>query len=182
LEIFKTKREKILFVITLSLIIFYFLFFYIFQPLYLKYYKVNKSLIIKRKAINTLLSNLDKVQQIEKDYREVSEYIMDNKPNIDIELSRKVWKIAKNTGLNYPSINSKEPTPFEDIKGFGEVIVEVKVNGSYQNIFKFLERIKKSGFFIKTLNISVNLNNDSLSLYAKLSKIIALTEENNAKK
>ncbi len=164
-----SKREKIFFYVTLSIIVFSLIFKFVFFPLF----SLNQRLTQEVKAKQLELRRALRLSQGEAAQNEYDAFIAAIKmgENRDLEMARllsEIESMAKEAGVNIVNLR---PHEIEDRKFYNKFLIELKSEGTSQQILRFIFSLESSPLLlrIEKLNLSSrgsrrNLLNAALTL------------------
>lgn len=144
-NIFK-KRERIIFYITIALIIFSLVFNFLLSPLLGKYESLNKEINTNRLKLEKYFSLLNHDKEIEAKYAKLSlnpEFIKDGSDHLITSLAA-LESLANNASIKIVDIRPETTQKRND-----QNAIELRTEGSMENYTKFIYDIENSLLLLK---------------------------------
>jgi len=143
-----SKRERTLFVGTVSVILAAALFIFIFEPIYTQWSQVKVDFQVAHLRLYKNLKLLAEQEVLEKEYETFKDFFLEGEdesqgtPNI----LKEIESIAVSSGVKITSIKPKGEKEFENYKKYN---VEVVVEGEINQLLKFMYSLEGSKRFLK---------------------------------
>ncbi len=171
-----SKREKIILIITIIIIIFAIIYRFggtIFSP---ALFGFGPELSHKEKLFESFKKSIKRREKIETEYETiVGKYTSSSNSKLRREediFAEDVSKICKEMGNPYPNISKSTENTLEGVDNYKEITLTISINNSYENVMKLLKRFNKSSYLIKNLTIRCPTNKTILEFDITLSKIV----------
>lgn len=144
------KREKLIFICTVSVIVFALIFNFIISPVLNKNDDLNKDISIARAKIRKYLWLLSQKNEIEKKYSKFSSVAAkDSEKNQDalVEALSELESLAQGSGIKIIDIRPK--TSSDGASLYKEIPIDLRTEGSVENYLKFIYNLENSFSLLK---------------------------------
>lgn len=177
MALFRTKREKSLFIITLLVVTSVFVYTMVIEPLMTNFMMTTNQVAALESELVDLTDNLAQIDKIHQDYRDIADFVEDDYPELDNDLFRTVYSICRRAGISQPQIEPVSRSSIEDIEGYIEANIMVNFTGDFPRILRFLEEVKQGAFVVKSFNLTVNPSTEDIRVYARLMRIVDIQQQ-----
>jgi len=145
----------------------------IYAPINETLEKLNRETQITEKKLIYSLNNLSQKEFITNEYQKYGLEIKENSSDDEKTASMlsEIERLAKKSGASLVDI---KPQPTRNIDFYEELIVEVNVQGSMEDLVKFLHYLHDSPLLLRTQNLHLDLkdkNSPTVEALIKVTKI-----------
>ena len=145
----------------------------IYAPINETLEKINREIKISEKRLTYSLNNLEQKEFITGEYQKYGLEIKENSSDDEKTASMlsEIERLAKKSGASLVDI---KPQPTRSIDFYEELIVEVNVQGSMEDLVKFLHYLHDSPLLLRTQNLHLDLkdkNSPTVEALIKVTKV-----------
>jgi Tfp pilus assembly protein PilO len=137
------KRERILFYVTVAVVLTALMQKFVFQSLGNKLEALNRDILIQEKALRKSLRTYNLREKILDDYRRYGEYlrIEGTEEEITARLLKDIEKLARKSGVYLVDI---KPHPSKEASYYKKFIIEIQTEATMEEVIKFIYYLHKS--------------------------------------
>ncbi len=172
---FRTRREKILFIATIVAGIGFFVYTGVIEPMMANFMTTNTEVSVLKTELQELTANLSEIDQIQQEYQDIADYVEDDHPRLNDDLERMVYNICRQAGISNPPMDPVERRAIDDVEGYKKASIRVNFTGDFQNLLRFLEEVKKGAFVVESFNVRVG-SDGRMNVTARLMRIVDVQE------
>lgn len=154
-----TKRERIIFFLTIAIICVSLSFNYIFKPLVKKFNFLNQEILTYKIKLEKAFRLLEEREGIKAKYTKVSSLVKENVSEEELLASilSELENLAKLSGLRITDIRPQSPKALRTHKEF---LIEVKQEGQIQAFLRFIYELENSGYLLRIKKLQLNPKTD----------------------
>jgi len=165
-----SKREKIIFYITVSIVVIGLAFNFIIAPILNKNDEINKELNLasaKLMKYMRLLSQKDLIQNKYKDFSAAFK-VSDKKENRMVEALSALEALAKGANMRIIDLRPQGASRGA-LSGYKEALIDLKTEGSMENYLKFIYDLESSLSLLRIKKFQLNSKSNSQNLEGTFS-------------
>lgn len=158
-----SKREKIFFIITLSVVSLSLLYGLLIEPIYKEYSRLNDEINIKRARLSKnlrLTKEKDIVTEEFKKYNQQLKIKGSDEEEMASVLSE-IEKIGKSTGVYLTDV---KPQRMKDMDFYKIMLVEIKFQSNMGTLSKFIYELQNSPLLLKVSRLQIDTKGGDISL------------------
>ena len=150
-----SRREKIIFYITISIIAINLGYSFIFRPLLEKYKQLNQEALAKRIMLEKAQRLISQKDIIEREYNKLSSSFKLT-GSAEEQMAKVLSQIESTATKESITISNMRPQPIQDKKFYKRFVVELKCEADINRLFKFFYELENPASLLKIESLKLN--------------------------